>query len=124
MYDDTIQATATRLHRRTTGTSDLLYIAEERNGEVQPDVMYHLSCFAGGMYALSALTTANATLGDIYARDAAAVTRTCHESYIGQPSGLGPEAVQFSESGIHATDKDGRYQLRPETIESYFYMWR
>jgi hypothetical protein len=49
------------------------------------------------------------------------LTRTCYESYSQSPSGLGGEIVKAAVDNFLT---DGRYSLRPETIESIFYMYR
>jgi len=47
---------------------------------------------------------------------------TCWSMYDNQPSGISPETVYFSGNSIKARVK--YYILRPETVESFFYMWR
>lgn len=65
-------------------------------------------------------------MSDRYMEIAAGITSTCHESYIRTPTHLGPESFRFTDAieakAIRSADK--YYLLRPETIESYFYMWR
>merc|ERR1719486_1231402 len=53
---------------------------------------------------------------------AAALTDTCHDMYAKQRTGLAPEFVRFSARGMDVGA--GHNLLRPETIESLFYMWR
>lgn len=57
---------------------------------------------------------------------AAGLTNTCHESYIRTSSKLGPESFRFTEQAEARALKNNEkyYILRPEVIESYFYMWR
>ncbi|KAJ3148375.1 Mannosyl-oligosaccharide 1,2-alpha-mannosidase IB [Geranomyces michiganensis] len=77
------------------------------------------TCFAGGMFATGALTNRRGkwtTYLDIGRR----ITETCWATYAATASGLGPEDVHID--GFAA--KDSRYLLRPETIESIFYMHR
>ena len=54
------------------------------------------------------------------------ITNTCHESYDRSDTKLGPEAFRFTEAvEARAMKANERYYiLRPETIESYFIMWR
>ena len=54
---------------------------------------------------------------------AAEVTNTCHESYVRMPTRLGPESFSFPNNN-DLTPTDRYYILRPEVIESYFYLWR
>ena len=49
------------------------------------------------------------------------VTQTCRDSYVDSPTNLGPET--FSNTGASNPGND-YYILRPETVESYFYLWR
>jgi len=54
------------------------------------------------------------------------ITNTCHEAFDRADTKLAPEAFRFSDSSearaIKATER--YYILRPETFESYFYLWR
>lgn len=65
-------------------------------------------------------------MSDRYMEIAKGITETCHESYDRTATKLGPESFRFTESveakAIKTNDK--YYILRPEVIESYFYMWR
>lgn len=85
----------------------------------------HLTCFAGGMFALAALNMKNlpAKTRQVYAQTAHDMTETCANMYFSQNSGLAPEQVELSQSRAFAIDRN-EYRLRPETVESIFYMWR
>lgn len=50
------------------------------------------------------------------------VTQSCRTSYAKSETGLGPEA--FGPAGATFSSSEGYYILRPEVVESYFYMWR
>jgi mannosyl-oligosaccharide alpha-1,2-mannosidase len=54
------------------------------------------------------------------------ITNTCHESYDRTDTKLGPEAFRFSDAvEARALKQNERYYiLRPETVESYFLLWR
>lgn len=88
--------------------------------------MDHLACFAGGMYALAAMH-----LGDdddagkvqSFRVVAEEITETCYQMYDQQVTGLGPEIVDFPNGQDFRTG-EAYYLLRPETVESIFYMWR
>ena len=107
------------------------YIGELSYGYLDPK-MGHLACFAGGLFALTAMHT-KGFLSDQersqYATLAEEVTRTCRESYVQTAVGLGPEVFYFASetgdrgsTGIRSSSRG--YILRPEVIESYFYLWR
>ncbi|KAI8609489.1 glycoside hydrolase [Chytriomyces sp. MP71] len=88
------------------------------------DIFNHLACFAGGMFSTGAVAARTlhhprsewAHLYEIGQN----LTEYCWQMYNRTNSGIGPEVV----FGATLTSSDGRYQLRPETIESLFYMWR
>lgn len=105
--------------------------------------MQHLTCFAGGMYALA---------GKLFKRDdyiglASRLTLGCVWAYDSFASGIMPEAADLVackkidgpcpyDEVLAPLTHDGRtppgflnvrarhYLLRPEAIESVFYMWR
>lgn len=87
--------------------------------------MDHLACFAGGMYALASTTVASddASRAATYLKIATDLTETCYQMYDQQATGIAPEIVEFSGGqDFHAGE--AYYLLRPETVESIFYMWR
>ncbi|UJR10262.1 hypothetical protein I4U23_014471 [Adineta vaga] len=88
--------------------------------------MDHLACFLAG----------NMALGWYYRRDltylldmAKNLTNTCYQMYAQQPTGLSPEIVYFNlvsksnEPTISVRDNDVHNLLRPELIESLYYMY-
>ena len=118
-FDATIRTVRQKLHRRDGAA---LFIADSQGGKVS-NSMWHLACFAGGMYALGGATAANETEAGAYLADAKDITATCRGGYASQPTGLGPERMTFSGGAIGAA-KEKEYILRPETAESFFYLWR
>lgn len=105
--------------------SHLLYIAESRNDVIE-DVVGHLACFAGGMFALGAHVAPNNPNAERDAEIGQNFTNTCRESYIRTSTGIGPEIFRFTdtleaEAGV---DGDRAYILRPEVVESYFLLYR
>ncbi|KAL1109899.1 hypothetical protein AAG570_014133 [Ranatra chinensis] len=122
MYDSAMEAVIT--HMLQTSNGGLMYFSDLKFERLEHK-MDHLACFAGGLLALGAQTLRN-TMSDRYMEIAAGITNTCHESYIRTNTKLGPESFRFTEAveakAIRSTDK--YYLLRPEVIESYFYMWR
>lgn len=114
-------------------------------GSIERDAQgQHLTCFVGGMYALGARLF---TLGNDLAT-AAQLTRGCAWAYKVMPTHVMPEEFTLLEcrepnlgrcwwdqsrwdaEGNQRLPKGFRsahalgYQLRPEAIESVFYMWR
>ncbi|CAF2379856.1 unnamed protein product [Rotaria sp. Silwood2] len=88
--------------------------------------MDHLVCFLAG----------NLALGWYYQRDliylldmAKDLTKTCYQMYAKQATGLSPEIAYFNTDPqlngetITVRDNDAHNLLRPETIESLYYMY-
>ncbi|KAM4693558.1 mannosyl-oligosaccharide 1,2-alpha-mannosidase IA [Discoglossus pictus] len=122
MYYDAVQAIETHLIRKST--NGFSYIAEWKGGLLEHK-MGHLTCFAGGMYALGADGAPVDKTGH-HVELAAEIARTCHESYDRTTMKLGPEAFRF-DGGVEAIatrQNEKYYILRPEVIETYMYMWR
>jgi mannosyl-oligosaccharide alpha-1,2-mannosidase len=95
----------------------------------------HLVCFAGGMFALGNRLFGNATHLDIGRK----ITDGCVWTYKNAPNGIMPEVFSMtpcptfeacdytqeeSEWSPFSEVHDTRYILRPEAIESVFYMYR
>ncbi|XP_034524946.1 mannosyl-oligosaccharide 1,2-alpha-mannosidase IA isoform X2 [Ailuropoda melanoleuca] len=122
MYFDAIQAIETHLIRKSS--TGLTYIAEWKGGLLEHK-MGHLTCFAGGMFALGA-DDAPTGLTQHYLQLGAEIARTCYESYNRTYMKLGPEAFRF-DGGVEAIatrQNEKYYILRPEVVETYMYMWR
>ena len=103
----------------------------------------HLACFAPGMLALGVLTGASGAPNEDTRVDIA-TGETCYRAYAHTPTGLAPDAWNFGaveddlrpEVGVSAerppkprcrgqVDPTGnKFSLRPETIESLFYLYR
>ncbi|GJQ84617.1 hypothetical protein Trydic_g10226 [Trypoxylus dichotomus] len=122
MYDDAMQAVIQ--HMLFTSKSGLTYFAELKFDRPEHK-MDHLGCFSGGLLALGANTLKN-EVSDKYLDIAKKITETCHESYVRSNTKLGPESFRFTDGiearALKSTEK--YYILRPEVIESYFYLYR
>uniref|UniRef100_A0A1A9WIR4 alpha-1,2-Mannosidase n=1 Tax=Glossina brevipalpis TaxID=37001 RepID=A0A1A9WIR4_9MUSC len=122
MFDDAMLAIIKHMvrtsHNGLTYVSNLLY-------ERLDNKMDHFACFAGGILALAANTSQNENSAK-FMEIGESITNTCHESYIRSFTGLGPRVFLFEQGAeAHALDsKDKKYKLRPETVESYFVLWR
>ncbi|XP_013200291.2 mannosyl-oligosaccharide alpha-1,2-mannosidase IA isoform X1 [Amyelois transitella] len=123
MFDIAMEAALDKMLKTSPG--GLSYLAELKYGRVFEDKMDHLSCFAGGMFALASTTLEN-TQSERYMDVAKKLTHTCHESYDRSETKLGPEAFRFTAAVEARAQKSNEkvYLLRPETFESYFIMWR
>ena len=122
MYYDAMEAI--RTHMLKHSSSGLLYIADLRNGRAESK-MDHLGCFAGGLFALSSLDAKDA-MNTEYLEIGEGLTSTCHESYDRSDTKLGPEAFHFNGGQEARSNRPNEYVylLRPETVESYFVLWR
>ncbi|KAG5283195.1 hypothetical protein AALO_G00039380 [Alosa alosa] len=121
-YDDAIEAIERHLIRKSRRPSHFHF--RWKNGHLERK-MGHLTCFAGGMFALGADGSPEDKAGH-YLQLGAEIAHTCHESYDRTVLKLGPEAFKF-DSGLEAVavrQNEKYYILRPEVIETYWYMWR
>ncbi|KAI9358264.1 glycoside hydrolase [Zopfochytrium polystomum] len=105
---------------------------------LRPDKSFgHLTCFIGGMFALGSHTTcphrpapthATRLHKSCAARElelAAKITHTCHAAATQSPLVVGHVTERVvDEAGLELTLQLPWYMLRPETVESLFYMWR
>lgn len=121
MYDDAIEAIEKHLVKKSRG--GLTFIGEWRNGHLEKK-MGHLACFAGGMFALGADGSRNKA--GHYLELGAEIARTCHESYDRTALKLGPESFKFDGAveAVAVRQAEKYYILRPEVIETYWYLWR
>nr|VZH95289.1 unnamed protein product [Spirometra erinaceieuropaei] len=101
-----------------TSPSGATYLSTVRSGSLL-STMEHLACFAGGMFALGSQNNRSS----VWFERGARVTETCYEAYTSTDTHLGPEKMTFSPNEFLSSG-DKKYYLRPETVESYFYMWR
>lgn len=127
MYEDS----ADGIRRLMVGTNPgpegqpLVYVGKYRNGFLEAR-MEHLACFSGGMFALGAWSRSSIKDTQAELKLGADLTFTCRESYRQSATKLGPEKFQFGPDGHVSADGGGGsyYILRPEYVESLFYMWR
>jgi len=118
MYLDAVKGMVAKLLFTEDG---LTFIAESKNGRVDKK-MDHLVCFVPGTLALGAQHIPE--VAEEHMRLAKKLVSTCYQMYARQRTGLSPELVRFS-SGHMSTDPRAVHNLlRPEAIESIFYLWR
>ncbi|XP_011208463.3 mannosyl-oligosaccharide alpha-1,2-mannosidase IA isoform X1 [Bactrocera dorsalis] len=122
MFDEAMVAINEHMIRTSSG--GLTYVSDLKFDHLEHK-MDHLACFAGGLYALAASTRQN-QYANKFMEIGKGLTNTCHESYARTPTKLGPEAFRFSDAAEARALKSQEkyYILRPETIESYFVLWR
>uniref|UniRef100_A0A3B4Y542 alpha-1,2-Mannosidase n=1 Tax=Seriola lalandi dorsalis TaxID=1841481 RepID=A0A3B4Y542_SERLL len=102
---------------------DLMFCDSEKY--LQKLVKDHLVCFLPGTLALGAHNNLSGDHMDL----AVQLMETCHQMYTQMETGLSPEIAHFSLQHIHlcatAVQLSAVHNLlRPETVESLFYMYR
>uniref|UniRef100_A0A1A9WIR0 alpha-1,2-Mannosidase n=1 Tax=Glossina brevipalpis TaxID=37001 RepID=A0A1A9WIR0_9MUSC len=123
MFDDAMLAIIK--HMVQTTENNLTYVANLDYGSLEHK-MDHFACFAGGIFALAANTRQNENT-EKFMEIGKRITNTCHESYIRSLTRLGPEKFHFDGNNTDALAlyyNEKNYALRPETVESYFILWR
>lgn len=121
LYDQSL-ASFERLGLIRTSRFGSVYVTDSNHG-VAGQSMTHLTCFTGGMFALGASKKDDS---DVWFQHGRQVTETCHKSYAQTDTGLGPDNFVFKSEAdaVPVSRNDKYYLLRPETVESYFYLWR
>ncbi|VDM30319.1 unnamed protein product [Hydatigera taeniaeformis] len=111
-----------RLNMLRTSKMGSFYVTDSQHGS-PGNSMGHLACFAGGMFALGA---EKQDTSDVWFLRGKQVTETCRKSYAQTETNLGPESFRFTNNvdAMSVFKNEKLYLLRPETVESYFYMWR
>ncbi|XP_008333817.1 endoplasmic reticulum mannosyl-oligosaccharide 1,2-alpha-mannosidase isoform X2 [Cynoglossus semilaevis] len=102
----------------------LTFVGELSHGQFSPK-MDHLVCFLPGTLALGAHNGLPADHMDL----AKELMQTCYQMYAQMETGLSPEIVHFNmhQGSIRDIDvklADRHNLLRPETVESLFYLYR
>ncbi|XP_012261784.2 endoplasmic reticulum mannosyl-oligosaccharide 1,2-alpha-mannosidase [Athalia rosae] len=113
-----------------TAANKYLFLAELTGSQkdIKPK-MDHLTCFLGGTLALGV----HNGLPPEHMKFAEQLVRTCYQTYAIQPTFLAPEITYFNiqtpQSGdanqldMFVKTNDAHNLLRPEFLESLFYMW-
>ncbi|KAF4131709.1 Glycosyl hydrolase family 47 [Phytophthora infestans] len=121
LYDDAVRGMEE--HLLYFSIPDDLYFLQEMKVPSFSAVqrMDHLLCFVPGLLALGTLSeTEDHAKNAKHLELAEKLMETCYQLYHRQPTGLSPDIVSFPKMQVI----DPKYRLRPETIESLFYMYR
>ncbi|KRY52702.1 Endoplasmic reticulum mannosyl-oligosaccharide 1,2-alpha-mannosidase [Trichinella nativa] len=116
----------TKLLLRRSKSRKLAFVGELLQNSSFSPKMDHLVCFLPGLLALAV----HHGLNQMLLETAKSVATTCYEFYTANPLGLGPEIAYFnvndlsSKSDIEIKQADSHSLLRPEAIESWFYLYR
>lgn len=86
--------------------------------------MDHFTCYIPGMIVLGldGLGEEERERRQRWESFAENITDTCFKMYAKSPSGLSGEHIRLSNDDVWKMS--GGYQLRPEAVEAFFYMWR
>ncbi|XP_038046296.1 endoplasmic reticulum mannosyl-oligosaccharide 1,2-alpha-mannosidase-like [Patiria miniata] len=122
-FEAAMEGTKNRLLRRS-GPNNLLFVGELVNNNFSPK-MDHLVCFLPGTLALGYFHG----LDESYLELARNLANTCYQMYAQMPTFLSPEIAHFNmlpgmKDDIIVKPADAHNLLRPETIESFFYLYR
>ncbi|KPP66808.1 endoplasmic reticulum mannosyl-oligosaccharide 1,2-alpha-mannosidase-like [Scleropages formosus] len=109
---------------RKTLSHGLTFVGELSHGRFNPK-MDHLVCFLPGTLALGAYNG----LPPNHMELATQLMETCYQMYKQMETGLSPEIAHFnlqphSVRNVEVKSADRHNLLRPETVESLFYMYR
>jgi len=123
-YQTSVAGIRKHLVQHTHGSLKLTYVGElNRGGSVSPK-MDHLVCFLPGTLALGVHYGASGPEDMDLAKE---LMRTCYQMYKITGRDLTPEIAFFHNRGTHeiyAKSSDAFDILRPETVESLFYLYR
>lgn len=117
---------------RQTKPNNLYFIGESIGGSFSPK-MDHLVCFYPGNLALGASYLKNnpeyVEEAKEFMKLAEELTETCYQMYAQMETGLSPEITMFntvegSTKDLYVKDADRHNLLRPETVESLYYLYK
>ncbi|KAI7812705.1 mannosidase, alpha, class 1B, member 1b isoform X1 [Triplophysa rosa] len=109
---------------RKSNPLGLTFVGELSHGHLSPK-MDHLVCFLPGTLALGAHHGLPADHMEL----AKELIETCYQMYVQMETGLSPEIAHFnmhegSKQDVEVKIADRHNLLRPETVESLFYLYR
>ncbi|CUG22805.1 glycoside hydrolase, putative [Bodo saltans] len=114
MYKEMWDRAAEHILRTSKATGEYLV----PNGAETGMTMEHLACFSGGLFALSSVENRNPE----HLKLAEDIANTCHAMYATTATKLAPDVAHVGPHSISSGDP--KFILRPETVETYFYLWR
>ncbi|XP_070582176.1 endoplasmic reticulum mannosyl-oligosaccharide 1,2-alpha-mannosidase-like [Ptychodera flava] len=123
-YVNAIEGVRKHLVRESV-PSGLTYVGELVSGNNISPKMDHLVCFLPGTLALGYVNG----LSESHLELSESLLYTCYQMYASMPTFLSPEIVYFNtmthgREDITVKSADTHNLLRPETIESLFYLYR
>ena len=119
-----------------THPNNYTLVGENLNGRFSPK-MDHLVCFLPGNFALGHMYLKDMDYSSVATKEeiddlmrlAVELTESCYQMYAQMRTGLSPEIIHFftsdtAETDLHVNAADTHNLLRPETVESLYYMYK
>ena len=108
--------------------SGLVFVTEFHKKTGQSSFMKHSACSVGGLLAMTVIEVEHLGQNEkkIFKTLAEQIANTCHEAYTRTATHLAPETFHFDDEKNEAkakSDKEKYYILRPDLIETYYYLW-
>ncbi|KAJ3325955.1 hypothetical protein HDV06_002340 [Boothiomyces sp. JEL0866] len=116
-YDEAAEAVTKHL---MIESGDVVFFPDKQHSH-SGNSFHHLTCFTGGMFGLGA-TSWKRGKWTFYLDVARRATDACWEGYKASKYGIGGEIMSAYKGKVSISSQ--HFTLRPETIESIFYMWR
>lgn len=123
-------STMAHLTSHPSSRRDLTFLAEY-DGTSLIYRSQHLTCFDGGNFLLGGQVLGRQDYIDFGLK----LVDGCHDTYVSTATGIGPETFSWNTTTLPAEQTafyklagfwivDGKYILRPEVIESFYYAYR
>eukprot|EP01064_Diplonema_japonicum_P002917 TRINITY_DN1189_c0_g1_i12.p1 TRINITY_DN1189_c0_g1~~TRINITY_DN1189_c0_g1_i12.p1 ORF type:complete len:586 (+),score=149.01 TRINITY_DN1189_c0_g1_i12:50-1807(+) len=125
MYIEAAEGIINHLVKKVGNTTQSYIVEGSFAGEgvsTSDSAFEHLSCFVPGMLALGSEYLDDPLTAQRHLEVAESIGEFCAHLYLDTASGLSPDTVSMynGKKSLGRTN----YGLRPETIESLFYLWR
>lgn len=123
-------STIAHLTSHPSSRPDLTFVAMYNNQTLRLESQ-HLACFDGGNFILGGQVLGNQSYIDYGLK----LVDGCRDTYTSTATGIGPEVFAWDDKSVPDDQKafynksgfyieNGSYDLRPETLESYYYAYR
>jgi len=119
-YYDAAHSIIGKLSRKLS--NGMVVITDKVHATQKTQDMEHLTCFAGGMLALGAVHTEDKEAKEKFMQAGEGVARMCKEMYNVQHTKLHGENVKVD--GDNIKNGNNQFLMRPEAVETWFYMYR
>lgn len=123
-YFETMEAVLDQLGKKINrhfdeGKGEMYFISERDLSRME-----HYTCFVGAVLALGANLTDDSAIKLRHGKAAAKIAEFCAHMYRMTPTGLPCDAVRVNTQGGSIECDVLEYHMRPEAVETWFYMYR